>query len=978
MVKPSRPVSLSVLMAIISVSQIVFAVGLTGYLCFRNGEKAVNKLAAQLQQEATQRITNRLESYLETPQKINKINQILLENGQLDIEDKTVLSRHFRDLLKVFTNIDNIAFANADGNFIAVQYNRLNNVVAQVSDAATDNRMTTYELDAIGNFKRKLKILEEFDPRDRSWYQSTIAAQKPVWHPIFSFFSDRQVLVLSAGSPVYQDEELVGIFNSRLYLSRVSEFLETIEIGDRGEVFIIERSGELVASSVDRDLFLDTKSNDRVLATQANHPLVQATAIYLQQEYNHNLNSIQQSQYLDFRSDRQRQFLQITPFQDNFGIDWLVVVVVPETDFMAEIHDNTRLTILLCAIALIIATITSILLTRRLIHPMFELIAAANSISQGKWQQRVQNSKIKELSLLALTFNRMADQLRDSFTSLEKAEAKYRDIFENALEGIFQSTPEGQFLSVNPALAKMLGYSNPEALIADIRDIKAQLYVNPEDRDRFKQLITQDRVVTNFQSQFYCRDGTVIWISEYARAKCDRDGNILYYEGTVENITQRKAIEAQLQYNANHDELTGLYNRKAFLQRLQDTINAAKLDPEHRFAVLFFDLDDFKLINDSLGHLIGDMLLIAVVDAIQGFLPPHSILARFGGDEFILLLDRLADFEDAIAIARQINITLQSPFQLESHETFASSSIGIVLSRNVNQTPEDFLRDADTALYQAKAKGKGRYELFNRQMHAKIRRRLQLETDLRYALEKNQITIVYQPIIDSYSQKVLGVEALLRWYHPQKGWISPAEFIPIAEETGLIVPLGWWLVEQVCQQNLEWQKYSDRELFISINWSSKQLVQVDLIQKIMAILEANQHSPARLKLEITEGSLLSNTKAILEKLNRLSALGFKLSIDDFGTGYSSLSYLHQFPFNTLKIDRSFVSNLNLNLKNREIVEAIIRLAHHLHLDVVAEGVETPEHFEYLKQLNCEQIQGYLFSPPVSSDRILLILRKESS
>ena len=976
MVKPFRRISLSLSVAILSVSQIVIAVGLTGYLYFRNSEKAVTKLANQLRQEATHHVTKNLENYLAVPQQVNKVNENAFKRNRLDINDKQALEKHFWELLNIFENIDNIAFATPEEEFTAIEYNRAQEIVAVTAGRETENLMTVYELDNRGNRRRKQKVLNTFDLYTREWYTTTVEAGKPIWNPIFPFFSDRRTVVLSASYPVYEAEELVGVFTTRLYLSRISEFLQELKISDGSEVFILERDGKLVASSDEDDLFLNGKSDRvRIPANQAKRPIIQKTTQFIQQQHNGKLEQIEKAQYLDFKLNNERQYLKVTPFQDDLGIDWLVVVVIPERDFMGVIHANTRSTIILCAIALATITVISLIATQRSIHPIFELITASQALSQGKWQQRVQDSRIRELSLLSHTFNRMAAQIQDSFKSLEQAEAKYRDIFENALEGIFQSTPEGSFLSVNPAFAKMFGYESPTALIAAIDDISQQVYLNPEDRQIFKESIATQGSVTDFQTQVYRRDRSVIWISVYARAKRDRDGTILYYEGTVEEITQNKITEAQLKYNANHDELTGLYNRKAFLAHLQQSLETAKVNSDYRFAVLFFDLDDFKLVNDSLGHLVGDRLLIAVVQSIQAFLPKDSIFARFGGDEFILLLNDLQRLDDAIAIACQINKTLQSPFQLDSHETFVSSSIGIVFSYNLNQTPEDFLRDADTALYEAKAKGKGRYEVFDRQMHATIRRRLQLETDLRYALERQEITILYQPIVDTFSHQIVGFEALSRWYHPRQGWISPCEFIPIAEETGSIVPLGWSLIERVCQQWLEWRKYSDRELFMSINWSSKQLVQVDLIPQLKSILEQYQCPPSCLKIEITESSLLRNTTAVNDKLNELVNLGVRLSIDDFGTGYSSLSYLHQFPFKTLKIDRSFIRHLDCDSQNQEIVEVIIQLAHHLRLDAIAEGVETANQLKALEKMNCDQIQGYFFYPPLPGDRITQILQE---
>ena len=428
---------------------------------------------------------------------------------------------------------------------------------------------------------------------------------------------------------------------------------------------------------------------------------------------------------------------------------------------------------------------------------------------------------------------------------------------------------------------------------------------------------------------------------------------------------------------AFHDSLTGLPNRAMFTELLKAEIESSKRRNDHMFAVLFLDLDRFKNINDSLGHTHGDLLLVAFAERLERTLRPVDTLARFGGDEFAILLSGMSDATDAVRVAQRIQDELMKPFVLDKNSAFASSSIGIALSSTGYDRPEDILRDADTAMYRAKENGKARYEVFDHGMHARAVSRLQLESDLRQAVEQKEFCVYYQPIISLQTGRLAGFEALVRWNHPRRGLVSPADFIPVAEETGLIVPIGEWVLQEACKHIRDCQLAfpSHRSLSLSVNLSARQVAQADLLDRIQEALSVSKLNPHCLKLEITESVVMENAEAATLMFKQLRALGVQLSIDDFGTGYSSLSYLHRFPLNYLKIDRSFVTHLTKDNDNA-IVRTISTLARNLGMEVIAEGIETEEQYQQLKMLGCEYGQGYLFSHPVHSEGVLHLLAQD--
>jgi len=438
-----------------------------------------------------------------------------------------------------------------------------------------------------------------------------------------------------------------------------------------------------------------------------------------------------------------------------------------------------------------------------------------------------------------------------------------------------------------------------------------------------------------------------------------------------------QASEEHFRHAAFHDALTGLPNRALFTDHLRHVVERAKRHGDHNFAVLFLDLDRFKNINDSLGHTVGDLLLVAVAERLKSCLRQADVVARFGGDEFAVLLDGFSGPEDAVRVAEKIQKEISLPLTIDSHEAFTSASIGIALGAAGYERPEEILRDADTAMYRAKEAGKASFEVFDELMYARAVSLLRLENDLRRAIERQEFRVYYQPIVVLKTGEVCGFEALVRWEHPERGLISPAEFIPVAEETGLIVPLGKWVLEEACRQTREWQRqsFAHRELTLIVNLSGKQLARGDLSIQIQEVLERTDFDARSLKLEITETVVMANADLAITILEQLHALGIQLSIDDFGTGYSSLSYLHRFPAQILKIDRSFIGRMGLGDENLEIVRTIIMLARNLGMEVIAEGVETKEQLAQLRALSCGYGQGYLFSVPLDAESAAALLQQ---
>jgi diguanylate cyclase (GGDEF)-like protein/PAS domain S-box-containing protein len=561
-----------------------------------------------------------------------------------------------------------------------------------------------------------------------------------------------------------------------------------------------------------------------------------------------------------------------------------------------------------------------------------------------------------------------AAQAERHLRELQESEERFHSAFDYAAIGMALVASSGRWLQVNRALCQLVGYSEAELLATDFQSL-----TDAEDLDPARRYVAQllvDQVPSHaMELRYRHKLGHTIWVLLSASVIRDAQNDSRRLIFQIQDITDRKRAEAQLIHDAFHDALTGLPNRALFMDHLKLALARAQRYAGRTFAVLFLDFDRFKIINDSLGHLTGDQLLVAIARRLEHSLRPGDTVARLGGDEFTILLEDVAGQDEAVMIAERIQRELKEPFNLGRHEIFASASIGIAIGDTSYQRPEDILRDADTAMYRAKSGGRARHATFDQSLHARALQLLQLETDLRRAVERQEFFLTYQPIVSLSEARLAGFEALVRWRHPEQGLVSPSTFIPIAEETGLIVQIGQFVLEQACRQMRRWQEQLPQSLplVMSVNLSGRQFTQSNLIEQILGTLEQTGLDPRHLKLEVTESVVMENIESATGMLDQLRALGMQLSIDDFGTGYSSLSYLHRLPLDTLKIDRSFVSQMMENSENVEIVRTIVMLAKSLGLDVIAEGVETREQLDRLRQLGCEHGQGYLFARPLDAE-----------
>lgn len=683
-----------------------------------------------------------------------------------------------------------------------------------------------------------------------------------------------------------------------------------------------------------------------------------------------------------------------------------------------------------------------------------------------------------------------------NITAERENERRYHNIFQNSVEGIFQTTASGIFTAANPALAELLGYGSPEELMSQVGDIGNDIYVDPEERERILEQLESQGYLRDHEVLIRRRDGKRIWVSENTRVRRNADGSVLCYEGTlvditlrktaeealqqsehryrtlvehsqvgvfmthdgnyvyvnhalaamlgyteqeliganyrqlyapedlsnaderheqrrrgedvpstyearllhkdgqtrvivtisagpveqdgqvmamgtVRDITEQKRIERQLRHNATHDPLTGMPNRTLFVERLRKAMTYAIGRGGSTYAVLFLDLDGFKVVNDSLGHAAGDQLLMEIAHRLRACLRPWDTVARHGGDEFTVLVEQINGLEDAEDVARRIHRELSVPIRLGDHEIFTNVSIGIAPANPEYRGTEEILRDADTAMYRAKARGKAGYVVFDSTMHELARQRLRLETDLRQGLERNEFVPYYQPLVDLRKGTLIGFEALLRWNHPERGVLLPAEFITVAEETGLIIPLGWWVMETACLALARWQEKFPhaRELGMSVNIADRQFSHPELLTQVARVLRNSGLPSSSLHLEITETVFMDNPGAAGQRLEELRAFGVGLHMDDFGTGYSSLSHLSQYPLDTLKVDRAFVRDMLNNPAHHAIVKTVVQLCRDLGLKTIAEGIEDRGQLRALRKLKCDGGQGLYFSKPLPAAEI---------
>ncbi len=556
--------------------------------------------------------------------------------------------------------------------------------------------------------------------------------------------------------------------------------------------------------------------------------------------------------------------------------------------------------------------------------------------------------------------------------ALRESEERYALAARGANDGLWDWDLRSNLVYYSFRWKSMLGYDEK-----NISGYPEEWFrrVHPDDRGEVEAKIAAhiSGRSEHFESEYRImhKDGMYRWVLNRGLAIRDHDGRAYRMAGSQTDITSKKTVDDQLVYNAFHDALTGLPNRALFMDRLQHIITVSKRRPNEVYAVLFLDMDRFKIVNDSLGHTVGDQILVVMGQKLSECLRPGDTVARLGGDEFAVLLHDIKEVKDAVEVAERIHHKLSAPLMVKGHEVFSSVSIGIAMSSELYERPEQVLRDADIAMYQAKSRGSACHEIFDPQMHANILDRLQLEADMRGALDHKEFILFYQPIIDLKTHQLIAFEALVRWSHPTRGLIYPLEFIPMAEENGLINTIGEWILRESCRELRVLQDRYPKQppLKMSVNISGKQFTQRDLADKISAIITETGIDAHTLALELTESMIMENVDTAIETMKQLRSMGVQIHIDDFGTGYSSLSYLHRFPIDAIKIDRTFINKLSADGKNKEIIQSILSLAAGMHFDVIAEGVEMNHQLVNMQNMQCQFGQGFLISVPMEPGAI---------
>jgi diguanylate cyclase (GGDEF)-like protein/PAS domain S-box-containing protein len=601
----------------------------------------------------------------------------------------------------------------------------------------------------------------------------------------------------------------------------------------------------------------------------------------------------------------------------------------------------------------------------RISHKLYEKLLEIEQKNSELNQAMLRlNAEVDAKSRLVSELSRAVGKEQEAQEALLVSQERYAAAVRGATDGIWDWDLAGGTFFASPRFRDILGLKDEEPL-ETAEDWLAR--VSPEDRERLRfeiDLHLRD-LTPHFESDFRVENNDdTRWMLCRGQALRRDDGTPYRMAGSLTDITDRKRAEEQLLHNALYDGLTGLPNRTLFMDRMSFLETRRTRHDEYQYALLYIDLDRFKTVNESLGHAAGDALLVESARRLGGCLRTGDTVARFSGDEFVVLLDDVREPQEADRLAELIHACLVVPADIGGHQVYTSASIGIAMTSELIQEPEELLRDAETAMYRAKEAGRARSEVFDAVMHAKAVSAMQTEAELRRAIDRGELEPFYQPVVAIATGEIVSCEALVRWNHPERGLLGPYEFVPVAEETGLVVPMGLVVMRAACEHNMEWQRAGHPPIRVSVNISARQFAEPDLLGSIKAVLAETGMDAQHLLLEVTESVVMADPVSAEATLGALHALGVSLAVDDFGTGYSSLSYLKRFPFHMLKIDRSFVMDIPRDTDDMTIVEAVVGLAHSLKLQVTAEGVETPEQLEFLRGLGCDNMQGFLVSRPV--------------
>ncbi len=682
-------------------------------------------------------------------------------------------------------------------------------------------------------------------------------------------------------------------------------------------------------------------------------------------------------------------------YQDYIGDDLILLRADLNRKVLAKAYSVLQRGLLYqVGIGLTALVLLIVLFRRTVMNPLSVLTRHATAIGKtNDLSARLRMERDDEIGILSCEFDRMVTTLEEdkakqkaSEEALRESEERYAVAVRGANDGLWDWNLLTNEIVYTARWKTMLGYEEDE-IGSDPEEWFA--LIHPEDVENLRAALEPhiQGQSAHFESEhrIHHKGGNYLWVLCRGLAILDDKGKATRMAGSQSDITLRKLFEEQLSHQALHDSLTTLPNRILFLDRLNMALKHAKRDDSYVFAILFLDIDRFKVINDGLGHAIGDILLTSFAERMTAALRigdtltrSSGTIARFGGDEFVLLLDNVKEASGATLVAERIQNALKDPFKIEGNEIYTTVSIGIAVSDGGDLTPEEFVRNADTAMYRAKAAGKARFEMFDADMHSKAMARIELENEMHSAIERNEFIPYFQPIVTLKTGKIEAFEALMRWVHPEKGLIPPTRFIPIAEATGMIVAMGKSIMRAACRQTRAWQIKIPHaaNLRASVNLSVKEFSKPALVNSISGILEETGLEPRCMKIEITESAIMESIEFVTKTLKALREMSIELSIDDFGTGYSSLSYLHRFPMNTLKIDQAFVREMHIAPENLQIIKTIITLAHALDMTVIAEGIEDETQLNILRELGCEYGQGFLFSKPLAPAEAEVLLASD--
>lgn len=671
---------------------------------------------------------------------------------------------------------------------------------------------------------------------------------------------------------------------------------------------------------------------------------------------------------VDF-GERQKKFFQLI---DDARVFEYRQLESERTNVKETIIESTRTTLSTTLLTLCLAIAVGLYISRSIANRIIRLKIASERVGGGALHTNIEIRGRDEIGALTKSFNKMVGDLRESRAGLIASENFVSNIVSSIADSVIVLDMDLKIVRLNRAALDLTCYEQIELTDRPIGVLCAgEEFLGERNR---ADLHTKGSI-SGIDTIWLTKDSRPVSVLCSASVMYDAKGKASGIVCVAKDITVRKSLENQLSYQALHDSLTGLANRVLFQNRVEHALTRVGRSKEP-IAVMFLDLDNFKNINDTLGHSAGDILLREVAERLNGCLRQTDTIARLGGDEFAVLLESAAHAEEIYSIAERLNAVLRESFSLCGKEIFVHTSIGIAVSGNDGETIEDLLRNADVAMYKAKNQGKDCYVVFENRMHEDLLERVEFEAELRRAIEQEQFVLHYQPIVNLRSKEIVGIEALVRWNHPQKGLIMPAKFIPIAEETNLIVPLGQWILEESCRQACLWQNEfpAGKNLALNVNLSNKQVQEGNLVEQVAWAMGAAGLAAENLILEITENTMLHDTESTINKLNDLKNLGIRLAIDDFGTGYSSLSYLQRFPIDILKIDKSFVDKIDQDREGTAVLRAIITMSETLHLKVVAEGIETVEQDNLLQKMGCEFGQGHFYAKPFAPESMDDFLR----